>query len=130
MNPFTYIKEINFGKTDLMDTDDESVAKDYNAFIVNRGLSYFSDAVMQANEMNIRADVPKHVQFRYLLNSIRKRKRFSKWLKKENDIDLEVVKEYYGYSNEKAKTVLSILDPSQVSELRARIEKGGKGNNI
>lgn len=130
MNPFDFIREINFGKKDVMDTEDESVAKDYNAFIVNRGLSYFPDTVMQSNEMNRRADIPSHVQFRYLLNSVRKRKRFSKWLKKESDIDLETVKEYYGYSNEKARTVLSILTDSQISDLRMRLHKGGQGTNI
>jgi hypothetical protein len=129
-SPFDFINEITHGKKDLMDTEDESVAKSYNAYIVNRGLSFYPDTILFANEMNQRPDIPKDVQFHYLLNTVRKRKRFSKWLKQEKDSDLDIVKEYYGYSNEKAKEVLSILTPLQISELKKRMYKGGQGNNI
>ena len=124
MNPFDYINAINTTKKDIM-VDDISESK-YAAFMVNRSLSYFPDTVLYANEMNISHHLDHRLQFDFLINIVKKKKRFSKWLKPEEITDLNVVKEYYGYSNEKAKSVLSLFTDEQLTELRKRMSKGGK----
>ena len=101
MNPFEFIKSINETKKDIM--VDDIAEKDYNAFMVNRGLSYFSDTILMANEMNLNSHLDNRLQFDFLINIIRKKKRFSKWAKAQKNDDVEVIKEYYGYSNEKAR---------------------------
>ena len=97
MNPFDYVNAINYTKKDIMQTPEDESA--YNPFMVNRSLSYFSDTVGIANEMNRYHHLEKRLQFSFLINIIRKRKRFSKWVKPELENDVDVVKEYYGYSN-------------------------------
>ena len=124
MNPFEFLKSINTTKKDIM--VDNIVEKEYNAFIINRGLSFFPDTVLFANEMNIRHHTDSRLQFDFLINIIKKKKRFTKWVKPQEVTDLNVVKEYYGYSNEKAKSVLLLLNNEQIEELRKRIYKGGK----
>ena len=124
MNPFEFLNQINYGKNDIM--VDDLVEKDYNSFMVNRGLSYFNDSVIFANEMNINHHVDSRLQFDFLINIIRKRKRFSKWLKPQLENDVEVVKEYYGYSNEKAKEALNILTDKQIEEIKLSLFKGGR----
>ena len=124
MNPFEYLNAINNSKQDIM-VDDMS-EKQYNAFMVNRGLSYFYDTVLLANEMNQRAHADNRLQFDFFINTIRKKNRFSKWLKPLNYKDLDVIKEYYGYSDEKAKSVLSLLNINQIEQLKQRIYKGGR----
>ena len=124
MNPFEFLNQINYGKNDIM--VDDLVEKDYNSFMVNRGLSYFNDSVIFANEMNINHHVDSRLQFDFLINIIRKRKRFSKWLKPQIENDVEVVKEYYGYSNEKARQVLPLLSADQINGLREKVKKGGR----
>ena len=110
----------------MRDTDNDELAeKEYNPFMVNRGLSYFQDTVFFANEMNIHRDTDKKLQYEFLLNSIRPRKRFSKWFKKEVDGDIEAIKEYYGYSNVKAIQTLSVLTNSQIEKIKIKLEKGG-----
>jgi hypothetical protein len=94
--------------------------------MVNRGLSYFNDTVLFANEMNKYHHLDHRLQFDFLINIIRKRKRFSKWSKPEIASDVEVVKEYYGYSNEKARQALSLLTSEQINELRKKVYKGGR----
>lgn len=118
-----YLNSINFKKNDLM-VDDESI-KSYNPYIVNRCLSAFMDCILYVNEMNIHSHLNKEMQYDFLLNSIRPRKRFSPWLKKEKLDDLELVKSYYGYSNDKAKTALRILTSEQIETIRKHIDKGG-----
>ena len=105
---------------------DDVAEKDYNAFIVNRALSYFNDTVLYANEMNIHHSLDSKLQYSFLINIVRKQKRWSKWLKPNDVTNLELIKEYYGYSNEKAKSVLSLLNDEQLQELKNRIYKGGK----
>ena len=101
MNPFEFLNAINYTKKDLMvDPENE---KHYNSFVINRSLSYFPDTVAIANEMNKYHHLDSRLQFSFLINIIRKRKRFSKWIKPEIENDVEVVKRYYGYSNEKAR---------------------------
>tara|TARA_B110000902_G_scaffold153869_1_gene176751 strand:- start:327 stop:713 length:387 start_codon:yes stop_codon:yes gene_type:complete len=124
MNPFDYLNAINATKEDVM-VDDVAESK-YNAFLINRGLSYFVDTVLYANEMNLHNHIDKRMQFDFLQSSIRKRKRFSKWAKAEKVTDLEVVKEYYGYSNEKAKAILPLLNDEQLDQLKLKLNKGGK----
>jgi hypothetical protein len=124
MNPFDYVTAINFKKEQLI-VDDET-EKGYQAFLTNRSLSYFSDTVHAANAMNQYHHTDSKLQFDFLINIVRKRKRFSKWIKPEVVDDLEAVKEYYGYSNEKARVALSILTTDQVDELKQKVFKGGR----
>lgn len=105
--------------------NDELAEKDYLPFMVNRGLSYFQDTVALANEMNRYHDVDKKMQYEFLINIIRPRKRFSKWFKKEEDSDIEAVKEYYGYNDQRASQALSILTKEQLQIIKSRLEKGG-----
>jgi hypothetical protein len=124
MNPFEYVNAINDTKKDIM--VDEAAEKAYIPFTINRSLSYFSDTVLVANEMNRNHHLDKKLQFSFLINIVRKRKRFSKWDKPELVNDVEVVKEYYGYSNEKARQVLPLLTSDQILNLREKVTKGGR----
>ena len=122
-----YLKAINETKQPLLDTDDVMWEKKYPTFIINRCLSMFYDTIMHSNEMNGLHFLPKRMQFHYLLNSIRKKKRFGgKWLSQKKVKDLEVVKEYYGYSNTKAKEALNLLSDSQIEEIKMSLSKGGR----
>jgi len=124
MNPFDYLNAINTTKKDIM-IDDIS-EKAYSAFMVNRGLSYFPDTILYANEMNLNHHIDHRLQFDFFINIIKKKRRFSKWAKPIDIENLELIKEYYGYSNEKAKSVLRLLNDDQITELKTRIYKGGK----
>ena len=124
MNPFEYLNAINYSKQDIM--HDDIGEKSYNSFMINRSLSYFQDTVFFANEMNRHHHLDKKLQFHFLINIVRKRKRFSKWNKPELVSDIDVVKEYYGYSNEKARQALTLLSPSQIEEIRKKVSKGGR----
>ena len=124
MSPFEFLKCINDTKQDIMVT--EEVEKQYAPFVVNRSLSYFNDTVALANILNQYHHVDNKLQFHFLINSVRKRKRFSKWNKPETHSDIEVVKEYYGYSNQKAKQALSLLSPEQIKIIREKVSKGGR----
>ena len=124
MTPFTFLNEINYGKKDIM--IDDIAEKQYNSFMVNRGLSYFRDTVIFANEMNKNHHLENRLQFDFLINIIRKKKRFSKWNKPETVDDLDIIKEYYGYSNEKARSAHKLLSPDQLNEIRKKVYKGGK----
>ena len=124
MNPFDFLKSINTTKKNIM--VDDIIEKEYNAFIINRGLSFFPDTILYANEMNKYHFLPKKLQYDFLINIIKKKKRFTKWVKPQEIANLEIVKEYYGYSDEKAKSVLSLLNNEQIEELNKRIYKGGK----
>ena len=120
-----WLNSINTGKNNLID-EDSDLEKKYPSYIVNRCLSGHIDAVMFANEMNKHPNLAKKLQYDFFLNSLRKRKRYSPWLRKEQIENLEFVKKYYGYSNEKAKQVLNILTREQLSFIRDRLETGGK----
>lgn len=123
ISPFDFINAIHHSKENLI-TDDWS-EKQYNAYIINKGLSYGHDTVIPANEMNSRPHLDSALQFQFLINIIRPRKRFNKWMKAEKIDDLEVIKEYYGYSTQKAKDILPLLDSSKIEQLKIRITKGG-----
>ena len=124
MNPFEYCNAINYTKKDIM-VDDISEKK-YSAYMVNRQLSYFPDTILAANEMNKNHHIDNRLQFDFFINIVRKRKRFSKWFKPEQISDLEVVKQYYGYSNEKARQVLTLLSTDNINELKNKVAKGGR----
>ena len=120
-----WLNSINTGKNNLID-EDIDLEKKYPSYIVNRCLSGHIDAVMFANEMNKHPNLAKKLQYDFFLNSLRKKKRYSPRLRKEQIENLELVKKYYGYSNEKAKQVLNILTREQLSFIRDRLETGGK----
>ena len=124
MNPFNYVTSINDTKKDIM--EDDIAEKQYPSFIVNRSLSYFQDTVGLANVMNQHHHIDNKLQYHFLINIIRKRKRFSKWMKPETESDIEVVKEYYGYSNEKARQVLPLLSPEEITIIKQKVSKGGR----
>ena len=124
MRPFDYLNSINDHKRDLM--VDDMTEKSYNGFMINRSLSYFQDTIMFANEINKYHHLDNKLQYHFLINIIRKRKRFSKWIKPEQLSDIEVVKQYYGYSNEKAKQVLPLLSPEQITIIKKKVSKGGR----
>ena len=121
-----YLNAINYEKKNLMDTDDEMWEKKYPPYVVNRCLAQFTDTIMLVNEMNKLHHLDKKLQFDFLLNSVRTRKRFAPWLKEEKIDNLECVKEYYGYSNEKAKSALNLLNDEQIKTIQDSLNKGGK----
>ena len=120
-----YLNAINFTKKNLMDSDDLLWQKKYPAFIVNKILSGFQDCIMLVNEMNRNHFVDKDMQFQFLLNSIRSKKRYSPFLRSSKLKDLVVIKEYYGYNNDKAKTALDILTKDEVKLIKEKLFKGG-----
>ena len=126
-SPFDYINSISHTKKDLIkDSEDPTRAeKDYNAYLVNKGLSYFIDTILFANEMNSHHHLDAKLQNDYLINTIRPKKRFAKWVKKLSEDDLELVKLYYGYNDEKARQALSILSDAQLTLIKKKQEKGG-----
>ena len=120
MNPFELIKSISSSKKDILENE-----KDYNAFMVNRGLSYFPDTVIYANEMNKFHHLDSRLQYQFLINTIRKRNRFSKWNKSIESENINAIKKYYNYSNEKARDVLPLLSKENLNIIRGRINYGG-----
>jgi len=120
-----YLPAINHTKKNLMDSDDPMWEKKYPAFMVNKVLSGFQDTVMLSNEMNRNHFLDRDMQFQFLLNSIRSKKRFTPFLKAGKIKDIECVKEYYGYSNEKAKSALDILTKEQLKLIKESLYKGG-----
>ena len=121
-----YLNAINYTKESLLDTDDEQWEKKYYPFIVNKCVAPFPDTVMLVNEINQLHHLDKRLQFDFLINSLRPRKRFTPWLKAKKLENLEYVKEYYGYNNEKAKEALDILNDEQISAIKRKLDKGGK----
>jgi len=124
MNPFDYVNAINYTKKNIM--VDDITEKAYIPYMVNRQLSYFPDTVLAANEMNRNHHIDNRLQFDFFINIIRKRKRFSKWFKPEQISDLDAVKIYYGYSNEKARQIITLLSTEQINELKRKVAKGGR----
>ena len=120
-----WLNSINFNKKNLI-KENPDIVKQYPAYIVNRCMSGHLDTVLYANEMNLHPHLDPNLQYSFMLNSVRKRKRFSPWLRKDEIKDLELVKRYYGYSNEKAKQALSILTKQQLLFIKSKFETGGK----
>ena len=120
-----WLNSINQTKKNLID-EDPSIEKDYSPYIINRIYSGHLDAVMFANEMNKYSFLDKKIQYDFYLNSLRSKKRFSPWLRKDKIKDLDLVKRYYGYSNEKAKQALRILTTEQLNFIKSKFETGGR----
>ena len=120
MSPFEFIKSISSSKKDIMENE-----KDYNAFMINRGLSYFPDTVIYANEMNKFHHLDSRLQYLFLINIVRKRNRFSKWNKSIESENINAIKRYYGYSNEKARDVLPLLSNENLNIIKGKIFHGG-----
>jgi len=120
-----YLNAINHTKKNVMDSEDTMWVKKYPAFIVNKVLSGFQDTIMLVNEMNRNHFLDKDMQFQFLLNSIRSKKRYSPFLRARKLKDIECVKEYYGYNNEKAKTALDILTKKELKLIKEKLYKGG-----
>lgn len=118
-----WLNSINHEKKNIMTDENKN---EYPPFIVNRCLSGFIDTIMVANEMNISHHLSKKLQYEFLLNIVRPKRRFSPWLKKEKITDMDAVKSYYGYSNEKARSALSILSEEQLNSIKQKLSKGGK----
>ena len=121
-----YLNAINHTKETLMDTEDEQWEKKYPPFIVNKCLAPFQDTIMLVNEINQLHQLDKKLQFDFLINSLRPRKRYTPWVKATKLENLEYVKEFYGYNNEKAKVALDILDDEQISAIKQKMRKGGR----
>lgn len=122
MNPFEYVDSVNVTKKDLM--VDAMAEKAYNPFLVNRAMSYFTDTLSVAQDMNIRGSLDKRMQYDYLLNSVRKGKRYSKWGKKLNNETVALIQEYYGYSYQRANEAYSILSKKQIAHIKEVLTKG------
>lgn len=123
MSPFDFINSINYTKENLI--VDEWSEKQYNAYIVNKGLSFSADTVIPANEMNSRPHLNKTLQYSFLINIVRPRKRYNKWVKPEVIESLDIIKNYYGYNTEKSRQVFSILTSDQINSLKEKLKKGG-----
>jgi len=119
-----WLNSINQSKLNIMDEYPES-KKEYPPYIINRCMSGTIDTLMYANEMNKNHSLDKRLQYDFFINSVRTRKRFSPWIKQEKLKDIEVVKSYYGYSNEKAKQALKILSQEQINFIKTKLETGG-----
>lgn len=127
-SPFDYINAITHTKEDMI--VDEQSERAYSPFVVNRGLSYFVDCTLQANEMNVHNTMPKRWQFAFLKNVITKKKRFSKWNKKQEDSSsIDMLMTYYKYNREKASQALALLTPEQLREISDRLYTGGRVSN-
>ena len=125
MNPFEFLNSINTTKQNLIDKDSDAESS-YNPFLVNRSLSYFPDTVFMSNEMNRLHHLDAKLQYDFLINIIRKKKRFSKWDKPEERDDIECVKRYFGYSENKAKQVVGLLSESQITTIKTKVSVGGR----
>ena len=124
ISPFDFVKSVTDTKENLI-VDDWS-EKQYNAFIINKSLSHGIDTVVAANEMNARPHLDAKLQYDFLQGFVRKKKRFNKWLKAEKEENLEIIKEYFGYSNVRAQEVLRILSDEDIVEIKKLLNKGGK----
>ena len=120
-----WLNSINFTKDNLIEDDPEAI-KSYPPYIVNRCLSGHLDTILFANEMNMYSNLDKDLQYSFLLYTLRKRKRFSPWLKKEQIENLDLVKKHYGYSNEKARIAVNLLTKTQIEHIRNKHDMGGK----
>jgi len=128
-NPFIYIDSVSYTKKNLMrgSNNDELAEKGYKPYLANRALSYHQDAILYANELNRRPQLDNKLQYEFLLNSLRKRKRYAKWQKKVDDVSLELIMEYFGYGRAEALHALKVLTDEQLAMIEVALDKGGKG---
>ena len=109
-----------------MDTQDPLWERKYPSFIINKCLAPFNDTIMLVNEMNINNHLDNKLQYDFLLNSLRREKRYAPWMKASKSKNLEYVKEYFGYNNEKARSALNILNDEQIATIKEKLNKGGR----
>ena len=121
-----YLNSINYTKESLLDTEDDQWEKKYPPYIINKCIAPFPDSLMLVNEINQLHHLDKKLQYDFLINSLRTRKRYTPWMKAKKLENLEYVKEYYGYNNEKAKSALDILNDEQISAIKTKLNKGGR----
>ena len=121
-----YLNAINYTKEPLLDTEDDQWEKKYPPYIINKCIAPFPDSLMLVNEINQLHHLDKKLQYDFLINSLRARKRYTPWMKAKKLKNLEYVKEYYGYNNEKAKSALDILNDEQIATIKQKINKGGR----
>jgi len=121
-----YLNAINYTKELLLDTEDDQWEKKYPPYIINKCIAPFPDSLMLVNEINQLHHLDKKLQYDFLINSLRARKRYTPWMKAKKLENLEYVKEYYGYNNEKAKSALDILNDEQISAIKTKLNKGGR----
>ena len=121
-----YLNAINYTKEPLLDTEDDQWEKKYPSYIINKCIAPFPDSLMLVNEINQLHHLDKKLQYDFLINSLRARKRYTPWMKAKKLENLEYVKEYYGYNNEKAKVALDILNDEQISAIKRKLNKGGR----
>ena len=121
-----YLNSINTSKKNLMDSEDMFWEKKYPAFIVNKCLSAHPDSLFYVNEMNRLNFLDKRLQYDFLINSLSKRKRFAKWMRSTKVKNIDLIKLYYGFSNEKAKQALDILTSDDIEIIKTKLNTGGK----
>ena len=128
-NPFVYVDSVSYTKKNLMrgTANDELAERGYKPFLANRALSYHQDAILYANELNRRPQLDNKLQYEFLLNSLRKRKRYAKWQKKVDDVSLELIMEYFGYGRAEALQAMKVLTDEQLAMIEVALDKGGKG---
>ena len=126
ISPFDFVDAISYSKKNLI-VDDWS-ERQYNPYVINKSLSFGSDTVIQANEMNSRPHIEKHLQFSFLINTVRARKRYNKWIKADKVENLELVKKYFNYNTEKAVQALKLLSPEQLQIIQNKMFTGGLNN--
>ena len=128
-NPFVYVDSVSYTKKNLMrgTANDELAERGYKPFLANKALSYHQDAILYANELNRRPQLDNKLQYEFLLNSLRKRKRYAKWQKKVDDVSLELIMEYFGYGRAEALHALKVLTDEQLAMIEVALDKGGKG---
>ncbi len=128
-NPFVYVDSVSYTRKNLMrgTANDDLAERGYKPFLANKALSYHQDAILYANELNRRPQLDNKLQYEFLLNSLRKRKRYAKWQKKVDDVSLELIMEYYGYGRAEALHALKVLTDEQLAMIEVALDKGGKG---
>jgi len=126
----SYLNAINYTKEPLLDTEDDQWEKKYPSYIINKCIAPFPDSLMLVNEINQLHHLDKKLQYDFLINSLRTRKRYTPWMKAKKLENLEYVKEFYGYNNVKAKSALEILSDEQISAIKQKLNKGGRNGRI
>ena len=121
-----YLKSINLTKQNLMDGEDKVWERRYPSFIINKCLAPFNDTILLVNEMNHHNHLDNKMQYDFLLNSLRKQNRYAPWMKASKSKNLEYVKEYFGYNNEKARSALNVLSDKQIAYIKSKLNKGGR----
>lgn len=128
MNPFHIAGNISNSKKPGLITEENE--KEYSPFMVNRNFSYFQDTVLFANEMNINGHLDNRLQYDFLMGTIRPRKRFTKWCKKDRPSRIETIKEYYNYSDAKAEAVVDLISDEMIKRMKDRLSKGGTKKKV